>query len=145
MCPVPVDTMRRVTSEADTGSDPHRPHAAPPPLQVAAALAGLEAFVLVVQGASLVPALDGQRMAMGLTTVTFFLLYGAGLAWCAWHLRRRRSWARSPVVFAQLIQLGVASSFWGGPTTYVAVAMGLVAVIVLAGVFHPQSLRALDG
>ena len=118
--------------------------AVPPPLQVAAALAGVEAGALLLQGITLVPALEGQRMAMGLTTVVFFLAYGAGLAWCAVQLRRRRSWARSPVVFAQLIQLGVASSFWGGQTTYVAVALGLVALIVLAGVFHPQSLRALD-
>lgn len=116
----------------------------PPPLQVATALAGVEAGALLLQGISLVPALEGQRIAMGLTTVVFFLAYGAGLGWCAVQLRRRRSWARSPVVFAQLIQLGVASSFWGGRTTYVAVALGLVALIVLAGIFHPQSLRALD-
>ncbi len=115
----------------------------PPPLKVASALTGLEAGALLLQGVSLVPAMDGQRMAMGLTTVVFFLAYGAGLGWCAIALRRRRSWARSPVVLAQLIQLGVASSFWGGGTTYVAVTLGLIALIVLAGVFHPQSLRSL--
>ena len=136
--------MPRVTSDGVHGSTPHRPGPVPPPLQVAAALTGLEAFALVLQGVSLLPALEGQRLAMGMTTVAFFLLYGGGLAWCAWQLRRCRSWARSPVVFAQLIQLGVASSFWGGPTTYVAVTMGLTALVVLAGIFHPQSLRALS-
>lgn len=136
--------MRAVTSDGVHGSTPHRPGTVPPPLQVAAALTGLEAFALIVQAVSLLPALQGQRLAMGTTTVGFFLLYGAGLAWCAWQLRRGSAWARSPVVFAQLIQLGVASSFWGGPTTYVAVAMGLIALVVLAGIFHPQSLRALS-
>lgn len=119
------------------------PPSVPPPLQVAVALTGLEAGALLLQGISLVPAMDAQRVAMGLTSVAFFVLYGAGLAWCAIQLRRRRSWARSPVVFAQLIQLGVAWSFKDPPTTYVAVALALVALIVLAGVFHPQSLRAL--
>ena len=114
-----------MTNYGAQASAAQRPDPVPPPLQVAAALTGLEAFALLLQAVSLLPALEGQRLAMGLTTVTFFLVYGAGLAWCALQLRRRRSWARSPVVFAQLIQLGVASSFWGGPTTYVAVAMGL--------------------
>lgn len=81
---------------------------------------------------------------MGLTSLAFFLLYGGGLAWCAWQLRRRETWARSFVVFAQLIQLGVAWSFRESPTTYVAIAIGLVALVTLAGIFHPQSLRALD-
>lgn len=135
--------MPRVTSDGASGSPHDRPGSAPPPLQVAAALAGLEAFALVVQGVSLLPTLSGERLAMGVTSVVFFLAYGLGLGWCAWQLRRLQSWARSPVVFAQLIQLGVASSFWGGATTYVAVALGLTALIVIAGVFHPQSLRAL--
>lgn len=116
----------------------------PPPLKVAAALTGLEAGVLLLQGVTLIPNLEGQRMTMGLTTVAFFLLYGAALGWCAIQLRLRHSWARSPVVFAQLIQLGVASSFWGGGTTYVAVTLGVVAIVVLAGIFNPQSVKALS-
>ena len=121
-----------------------RPGTTPPPLQVAAGLVALEAFALVLQGVSLLPALEGERLAMGLTSSLFFVSYGAGLGWCAWQLHRRRSWARAPVVLAQLVQLGVASSFWGGSTVYVAVALGLVALVVLAGVLHPQSLRALE-
>lgn len=137
-----LGTIPRVSTHPAVPGTPDS--SVPPPLQVAAALAGVEAGALLLQGISLIPALEGQRLAMGLTSVLFFLAYGAGLAWCAIQLRRRRSWARSPVVFAQLIQLGVASSFWGGQTTYVAVVLVVVALIVLAGVFHPQSLRALD-
>jgi hypothetical protein len=44
---------------------------------------------------------------------------------------------------AQLIQLGVAWSFWGGATTWVSVSLGLVALLVLAGLLHPQSIDAL--
>ena len=136
--------MRRVTSPGGQTSGLDRPGSVPPPLQVACALAGLEAFLLIGYGLSLVPAMDRERAAMDATTLGFFLLYGGGLAWCAWQLRRREVWARSFVVFAQLIQLGVAWSFRGSPTTPVAVGIGLVALITLAGIFHPQSLRALD-
>ena len=46
-------------------------------------------------------------------------------------------------MLAQLIQLGVAWSFREGATTFVSVLLTVVAVVVIAGVFHPASLRAL--
>ena len=125
------------------GDSPVSRGAVPPPLSVAVSLTFLEVFALVVQGLSLLPNLSGERLALGLTSVAFFLLYGGALGWCAWNLRRLRSWARSPVVLAQLIQVLTASSFWGGGTTYVAVAGILVGVVVLAGIFHPDSIAAL--
>lgn len=139
-----LGSMRRVTNEGVPGSAPRRVGAVPPPLRVAAALAGIEALLLLGYGLTLLPAMDRDRVAMGATTVVFFLLYGAALAWSAWQLSRRQSWARSFVVFAQLIQLGVAWSFRGGDTTAVAVVMAVIAFVVIAGVFHPQSLQALE-
>ena len=58
---------------------------------------------------------------MGVTTAVFFAVYGAALLLCAWSVHRGQSWARSPIVLAQLIQLGLAWSFRGGDTTLVAV------------------------
>ena len=87
------------------------PRTAPAPLLVAASLAIVEAIVLVVQGLVEIFALSGDRVAMGVTTTLFFVLYGAGLAFCAWAVTRLRSWARSPIVVAQLIQLAVAWSW----------------------------------
>ena len=55
-----------------------------------------------------------------------------------------RSWARSPVILAQLIQLGIAWSFRGGDTTVVAVVLALVSLIVVVGVLHPASIAHLD-
>jgi hypothetical protein len=46
-------------------------------------------------------------------------------------------------VLAQLIQVLTATSFWGGATTYVAVAGILIGLVVLAGIFHPDSIAAL--
>ena len=85
-------------------SSPGR-RALPPPLSVAVSLTFLEVFALVLEGFSLLPSTTNERAAMNVTSVAFFLLYGGALAWCAWNLRRLRSWARSPVVLAQLIQI----------------------------------------
>jgi hypothetical protein len=109
----------------------------------AASLAAVEAALLALFGVAELVSLSGDRVAMGVTTTVFFLVYGAGLAFCAWRVTRLESWARAPLVLAQLIQLGVAWSFRGGSSTPVAVGLALVAVLVIAGIFHPASLDAL--
>ena len=116
----------------------------PAPLTAAAALVALEALVLVLFGLAELRWLSTTRLAMGATTSLFFVAYGAGLGWCAWQLLRLRSWTRAPVVLAQLIQILVAWGFRGGSTTAVAVALIVVAVVVLLGVFHPASIRAME-
>ena len=130
----------------DSVPPPPRPTGpAPAPLSVAASLAAVEGLLLVLYGVAELFALEVARAVMGATTALFFLVYGAGLLFCAWRMSRRASWARSPVVMAQLIQLGVAWSFRGGDSTLVAVALAGVALVVLVGIFHPASLRALGG
>lgn len=111
---------------------------------MAASLVAIEAILLVLVGVAEVAAIAGSRLAMGVTTALFFLAYGAGLGYCAWSVNRLRSWARSPILLAQLIQLGVAWSFRGAPWTWVALALAVVAVVVVAGLFHPASIDALS-
>ena len=118
--------------------------AAPAPLVIAASLVAVEAILLSLQGIAEIVSVAGDRVALGVTTSVFFLAYGAGLAYCGWAVTRLRSWARAPIVVAQLIQLLVAWSFRGGNTTPVAMALALVAVLVLVGVFHPASTDALS-
>jgi hypothetical protein len=127
---------------ASTGSPVGR--RPPRPLVAAVALVGLEVLALVVQGVYELAVLSPSRATMGLSTVIFFVVYGVGLGVCAWRLYRLSSWARAPVVLAQLIQVLVAWSFRGGTTTPVAAALALVAVLVLVGVLHPASVAALD-
>lgn len=124
-------------------STPAGPDKAPLPLLLAAGLVALEAVVIAVYGVVEIFAVSGNRLAMGVTTAVFFVVYGAALAGAAWLLSRLRSWARAPIVLAQLIQLGVAWSFRGGSGTVVSVLLAVAAVLVLAGIFHPASLRAL--
>jgi hypothetical protein len=117
----------------------------PAPLVVAASLVAVEGLLVVGYGVLEAASLTVGRLTMGITTTVFFLGYGAGLLVCAWALRGLHSWARSPVVLAQLIQLGLAWSFRGGETTYVAVGLALAAVVVLVGLLHPASIDALSG
>jgi hypothetical protein len=80
---------------------------------------------------------------VAVTTAVFFGVMGAGLLLCASGLWRGRSWARSPVVVAQLITLLTAYSFTGGETTWVAVVLAGVSVAALVCVLHPRSTAAL--
>ena len=115
----------------------------PAPLEVACSLVALEAVSLVLFGVVELRSLESSKLTMGITTALFFAVYGVGLAVFAWLLYRRQSWTRAPVVLAQLIQLGVAWSFRSGGTGFVSVLLTVAAVVVLAGIFHPASLRAL--
>ncbi len=115
----------------------------PPPLVVAASLVAVEGGLLLMYALLEMGSLSADRLTMGVTTAVFFAVYGAGLLICTWQLTGGHSWARSPIVLAQLIQLGVAWSFRGGDTTWVAICLAVVAVIVLAGVLHPASVDAL--
>ena len=121
------------------------PRSTPPaPLLVAASLVAVEGGLLLLLSVLELGSLSSGRVAMGITTTSFFVLYGLGLVLCAWAVSRGHSWARSPIVLTQLIQLGVAWSFRGGSTTTVAVALAVVALVVVAGVLHPSSLEALS-
>jgi hypothetical protein len=115
----------------------------PAPLVVAASLVAVEGILLLGYAVLELASISSDRAAVALTTALFFAGYGALLLAAAWAVTHGRSWARSPIVLAQLIQLGVAWSFRGGDTTVVAVAMAVVAVVVLVGVLLPSSIDAL--
>ncbi len=116
----------------------------PAPLVVAASLAAVEGLVLVGYGVLELFHTSGSRWVMGLTTSVWFLAYGAALMVGAWALHRGRSWARSPVVLAQLIQLGVAWSFRSGETRSLAAGLVVVSLITLVGILHPASTEFLS-
>ena len=115
----------------------------PAPLTVAASLVAVEGLVVVLLAVVELASLSSDRLTMGVTTTVFFVAYGIGLVACGLLLARQVSLARGPAVLAQLIQLGLAWSFRGDPTTLVAVALAAVALVTLAGIFHPASIHAL--
>ena len=79
---------------------------------------------------------------MGLTTAVFFAAFGVLLMACGWLITRGHTWARGPILLAQLIGLGLAWNLRGGETTLVSVAIAVVALIVIAGMLHPASIEA---
>ena len=123
-------------------TDDARP-APPATLVGAAVLVGLEGLSLCVLAVLEVVAMDSGRLTLGITTALFFLVLGAGLVFCAWGLFRVGSWARGPVVAAELIGVLLSFSFWGGETTPVAVMILVVSLAALVGVLHPASTSAL--
>jgi peptidoglycan/LPS O-acetylase OafA/YrhL len=114
-------------------------------LRLAAALVGLEALAVVALAVAELFALDSDRLSLGITNAIFFSAYGAALAFAGWGLSRVRRWSRGPIVLAQLIQLGVAYSFRGGSTTWVAIVLAVVAIAVLVVILSPSSTEALYG
>jgi hypothetical protein len=118
-------------------------HTSPPaPLRVAIALVAVQALALVVLAVLELASLNVGRLTMGVTTAVFFLGYAAALLLCGYGLWRLVSWARSPVVLAQLIQVGLAWSWRETPA--VAVPLAVLAVATLVGLFAPASMQALD-
>jgi hypothetical protein len=109
---------------------------------VAASLAAVEGLVIGILGIAELVHLSSGRLTMGVTTAVFFAAYAVGLVFCAWQVSRCTPWARSPLVLSQLIQLGIAWNFRDLPA--VAIALAVVAVVVLGGLFHPASMKALD-
>ena len=97
--------------------------------------------MLIVLGIAEAFTIHGDRLVLGLTTAAFFIAYGVGLGFVARGLFRASTWSRGPAVFAQLIQLLVAYSFWGGSTK--AVALAVAAVGVLVCLFQKASTEAL--
>ncbi len=81
--------------------------------------------------------------ALAVTTSVFFAATGGALVLCARGLWQVQSWARSPVVVAQLITLLTAWSFHGGDTTPVALTLAAVSLVVLGCLLHPRSIEAL--
>jgi hypothetical protein len=112
-------------------------------LLAAATLTALEGLVLLVYAVLELASVDADRASVAVTTAVFFGVMGGGLLLCASGLWRGRSWARSPVVVAQLITLLTAYSFTGGETTRVAVVLAGVSVAALVCVLHPRSTAAL--
>jgi hypothetical protein len=115
----------------------------PAPLVVAASLAAVEGVLVVAYGVLLAADVHADRATMGVTTSVFFILLGALLAGCAWYVVHGRTWARSPIVVAQVMALGLAWNFLGGSTTWVSVVLAVVSVVVLVGLLHPASVEAL--
>lgn len=103
----------------------------------------VEGLLVVLYGVAVLASTSSEWVSVAVTSGLFFIGWGVGLLVCARALGRGGAWARSPVVLAQLLHLGVAWNFRAGGTTWLAVSAAVVAMLVLVGTFHPHSLAAL--
>lgn len=114
----------------------------PAPLNVAASLVVIQGFLLLALAVLELASISSDRVSLGVSTAVFFLVYGGLLVLCAWALTRQQGWARGPVLLTQLIQLGLAWNL--RDVALVAVVLVIAAVVVLAGMLHPASIKALS-
>lgn len=118
---------------------------APLQIRLASIVVWLEALGLLGLGIGVLVSVGGDRLVSGLTSAFFFALSAAGLGFCAWGLGRLHRWSRSPIVLAQLIQLGVSWSFYGDDTVWVAIVLAPIAVAVLAVMLSSTTTELLYG
>ncbi len=115
----------------------------PVPLVAAAALAALEGLVALGFGVAEILQVRLVRAVVGVGVAFFMIAFAVLLGAAARGLLHRRRWARAPVVGVQLIMLPLGWSFRDAPTTWVAAAMIIVALLTLVLILHPRSTRAL--
>lgn len=113
----------------------------PIPLLLAAGLVALQALLLVVTAVLALANLGGVA-GLGVSSAIFFLVCAAALVFCALALVRRQSWARAPIVLAELIELGLA---WDAhhDAVWLAILLAVLALVGLGCIFHPASMEAL--
>lgn len=112
---------------------------------VAAALLALEGLVGFGYAAISVGQIRMSRAAVGVGVAILMAAFGGLLLLVARGVFLGRRWSRGPAVATQLILLPIAWSFRGGVTTWVSVALAVLAIAVLVGVLHPRSTAVFVG
>jgi hypothetical protein len=112
---------------------------------IAAALLAVEALIGLGYAALEVGEIRMTRAAVGVGVAILMAGFGILLLVVARGVIRGKRWSRGPAVATQLILLPIAWSFRGGVTTWVSVALAVLAIAVLVGVLHPQSTAVFVG
>ncbi len=116
----------------------------PPVVRYAGFVAAAEGVVAIIVAVVLVVrGLAGadQHIVNGFGTAAWFAVMGGGVLAAGWALTTGRRWGRGIAVFANLLLLPVAWYIVAGHQLAYAIAMGGVAIVVLAMLFSPPALR----
>lgn len=112
-------------------------------LGIAAVVVAVEALAYVVLAVLDVADVSRERLGLGVGAGLLLAVYGVGQAFAAWRVSQGESWARSPLVVTHLIQLLLAWNLRNGDTAWLAIVMGVCAVVVLGCLLSPPVTRAL--
>lgn len=126
-----------------TGHDGHVPAG----LIAAAVALAIEAVGLVIAaGFAVAATLGGQAASLGggVAIAVIAALVAVGLAAMARGAGSARPWSRTPAVMAQLLALITAVYLFEGHHPEWAIPLVVLAVVVLAGMFYPAGLAALN-
>lgn len=86
-----------------------------------------------------------SRAVVGSGAAIILLAYAVLLFFVARGVLSGRRWSRAPAIATQLIQLPIAGSFLGAPTTWFALLLGAVSITVIVCVLLPSSTRVFVG
>lgn len=117
----------------------HRPR--PPLLTAIAVVVGVEVLLLLAGAVYLVHGLvvEGSRAPLaGLSVVLLAVVFAAGLAFCARGLLQRATWARSPLVVWQVLQVAAGLPAFTGGSPWLGAILVVPAVAVGIGLFLPS-------
>ena len=116
----------------------------PVTLILAAVLIAIEALSALVFAGLEIGQVQPSRPGIGVGVAALMGSFGLLLLVVARGVLRGRRWSRAPGVVTQLIMLPVAWSFRGGETSWLAFALGMVAIGALVGLLHPRSTEVFE-
>jgi hypothetical protein len=114
-------------------------------LVVAAILVAIEALIAVGYAATEIGQIRMSRAVLGVGVAVLMACFGLLLFVVARGVFFGRRWSRAPAVATQLILLPIAWSFRGGATTWVSIALAVLAIAVLVALLHPRSTAVFIG
>ena len=115
-------------------------------LLVAVTFVAIEALAYLVLAVLAVTDYSGDEALTGAGIALFLALYGLAQLFAGWKLLAWHKWARGPLMFTQLVQLGLAWGLRGSNEPWLAILMAVGAVIALGCLVAPVVTRALlDG
>ena len=112
-------------------------------LIIVAVVVSVEALIFAALAVLELLNVSSDRVGLGVGVTLFLVVIAAGLWFASWRVAHGDVWARSPLVFAQLIQLGLAWNFRGDPA-WLAPLIAAPAAVVLACLLAPPVNRALN-
>lgn len=110
---------------------------------IAVTVVAVEAFAYLVLAVLAVTDISGDTAATGIAIASFLALYGLTQLFAAWKLLGWRVWARGPLLFTQLVQLGLAWGLRDSKEQWLAILMAVSAAVALVCLIVPAVTRAL--